>query len=1405
MGRNRRASAYGLAIFSLVSLLTSLCFATPPLRVVDSNPDGLHLRLDTGDLEWETRELSDLGVTRYTPQLKGFVTGGAPMAPQVPAYGTWIVLPPGAMLEVDVVHETWVQLDGRALLRGPMPVVRTDPSTGEDLLTAEYVLPGGAPRNGRAAASPEELAATLSKTIDGPVLVIGEVVTWRGHRIAPVTVRPLQAGADGSARRLLRTGEWRIRFERKVGAASPSGKLERRDNRFASFFINGDMLKTLPREVSGGRVTDKSHSAQKALLAPEVRLPITRTGPVVIEAQQLVNLSLLNGSGIPEAHIRLYQRRYVPEQDPPYDEIEVPILMLGNGGDFTGSDAFVFYGLRVRDDGPFSRDGVDYDDSGDPHEIYNPSNVDPVNNGNMYYLAAADPEDGEPWARMESLTLPAAQGAPETSYRRVDYVEEDTHYGSYPLSHTADRNYWGSYDANGVEYGLDPVNPLIGGAGARVQVGAVGYAEGTRTFKISLKRDDIETVLGTVVCTNVGETFDSGNTLLNEDLVGSDLRFANNIYNTNLGYLDWYELTYDAAFQARDDVLEFNCGTGTGERSLEVTGFTSDEIHLIDVSDVRIPRSVALSGANLVEAGETTTLSLTVNQSASAASRYLAIAGNPVFTLPTFQYFKASRVTYPDDPADVIESPDVLVITHPSFRAEAERWAQYRREASPVPLTIHIADIHAVYDWYSGGLKNPEAIKRLCTIAMTEWGTWTLQIFGDANENVKGLNDPDNQRDWVPTHLHCWEAYDLNNEMLPSDKWFVNSSGGNDYPDDTPSPAEMLVGRFPANSAAQAANMVDKVITYEAATADWKKRAIIVADDAWSDGPDFTWLSYASSNELFEDTQEIAASNWETFALAGPTGFGDDGFEAVRIYLSEYLEPSSPPHDEDRRQDVFEDMTETDLLPVLLAEANQGAALIHYQGHANQYLLAHEQILEDIANSSYYRTDSANWDNAGRPWFFVGLGCHFTAWTRDGSDETAPQDVPSIGEKFLFRDGAGAVGTYGSGGFEYLSPNTVLVQKQFEQMLQYTPRGEITGEAQRSRWLIGEILLAGEGAFLAYNPTSNKYRRAVAQYTLLGDALMVIDAGPPRAEVRLDGDLLDDGADLAAVDAGNELLLTVRAFDEAGVDRLVVTGSDGADLSSQAVGGTIPDTTNDQRAAWDVTLPVEPRDYSVTFKVYDTASAGNHFALTVDLPMAVTLMYDGEIFVAGETVLPGEGDWVFTGNVVTAAFIEPDAVLGLTGRNVTLSSVAVARVDEHTMSLAFTARGAGSGMPSVVLSVDGFDTEILLDDEIVVTADGIECLLAFPNPVSSGTRFLFQTDAVDAPGRILIYTVAGHIAREIQVRASDYSGDGSVIVSWDGRDNQGDDLANGVYFYRVDLSTPSGSVSSDMQRLVMMH
>jgi hypothetical protein len=83
----------------------------------------------------------------------------------------------------------------------------------------------------------------------------------------------------------------------------------------------------------------------------------------------------------------------------------------------------------------------------------------------------------------------------------------------------------------------------------------------------------------------------------------------------------------------------------------------------------------------------------------------------------------------------------------------------------------------------------------------------------------------------------------------------------------------------------------------------------------------------------------------------------------------------------------------------------------------------------------------------------------------------------------------------------------------------------------------------------------------------------------------------------------------------------------------------------------------------------------------------------------------------------------------------------------------------------------------------------------FPNPFSDRTQFTFQlvSPVGSADATISIYTVTGRKIYEI--REVVQQGFNRIPQNgWDGRDWDGDFIANGVYLYKVKIDDGSGSV-----------
>jgi hypothetical protein len=88
----------------------------------------------------------------------------------------------------------------------------------------------------------------------------------------------------------------------------------------------------------------------------------------------------------------------------------------------------------------------------------------------------------------------------------------------------------------------------------------------------------------------------------------------------------------------------------------------------------------------------------------------------------------------------------------------------------------------------------------------------------------------------------------------------------------------------------------------------------------------------------------------------------------------------------------------------------------------------------------------------------------------------------------------------------------------------------------------------------------------------------------------------------------------------------------------------------------------------------------------------------------------------------------------------------------------------------------------------VITRKMISNVLNYPNPFSTSTQFVFTiTGEIPSYFKIQIMTISGRIVREItldEIGPLKY-GVQRTEYTWDGRDEFGDRLANGVYLYRV--------------------
>lgn len=107
-----------------------------------------------------------------------------------------------------------------------------------------------------------------------------------------------------------------------------------------------------------------------------------------------------------------------------------------------------------------------------------------------------------------------------------------------------------------------------------------------------------------------------------------------------------------------------------------------------------------------------------------------------------------------------------------------------------------------------------------------------------------------------------------------------------------------------------------------------------------------------------------------------------------------------------------------------------------------------------------------------------------------------------------------------------------------------------------------------------------------------------------------------------------------------------------------------------------------------------------------------------------------------------------------------------------------------------------------LIDNVYISYDfAVRNLFNYPNPMQGDTYFTFDLFASEAPQScvIKIFTVAGRLVRDVKAPARV----GFNQVYWDGKDGDGETMANGIYLYKLILEG-SGKTETSIQKLAIL-
>ena len=248
---------------------------------------------------------------------------------------------------------------------------------------------------------------------------------------------------------------------------------------------------------------------------------------------------------------------------------------------------------------------------------------------------------------------------------------------------------------------------------------------------------------------------------------------------TSSGLLDWYEIHYPRGLVAHDrEFAFFGAPDAPGVVEYTVNGLEGGSSYGFDVSD----RANPILLDNVAPSGSLFTVREQFDS--GTVRRY--------FLTSSIRSASVTRV----EPLTLRQRAvngdlgEYLVITHPSLKPSAERYAQYRRDNSDLNVSVITTD--EIYREFSYGVLDPTAIRDLIGFAYRNASLRPryVMLWGDGHYDYKGIST--SAPNWLPPYESLdpddrdWGLY-----TYTTDDFFVRVEGNDTRPD-------LAIGRLPS-------------------------------------------------------------------------------------------------------------------------------------------------------------------------------------------------------------------------------------------------------------------------------------------------------------------------------------------------------------------------------------------------------------------------------------------------------------------------------------------------------------------------------------------------------------------------------------------------------------------------------
>ncbi|MBN2610782.1 MAG: type IX secretion system sortase PorU [Bacteroidales bacterium] len=742
----------------------------------------------------------------------------------------------------------------------------------------------------------------------------------------------------------------------------------------------------------------------------------------------------------------------------------------------------------------------------------------------------------------------------------------------------------------------------------------------------------------------------------------------------------------------------------------------------------------------------------------------------------------------------------MIIVTHPLFTHQAERIAEYHRQKDN--FSVITTTTEKVYNEFSSGMPDVSAIRDFARMIYerSQSGGNSLRyllLFGDGSYN--NISNADGNPNYIPTYQSSTSLGHTTSYVSDDFFGFLDKNeGGSDsmhyyYLD-------IGIGRLPASDTIEAKGMVDKILAYNTPEAkqDWRNTLLFVGDD--QDG-----------NDHMEQANQLA----DYIRTSHPE------FVVKKILLDAYKQVTSSTGN--RYPDVNR---------AILDNFNKGLLIFNYTGHGNENAISEEQIL--------IKQDLEKLRNKNKYPLFITATCEFSRWDdmAINSENGKPEEMTSAGEVALLNPEGGAIALFTTTRVVYSHSNHYLNRHFYYNAFKTNEDG--------SRRRLGDIVRFSK---IAIGSDNNKMN-----FTLLGDPAMDL--------AYADFNIVTDSINGNDVNSLND---TIKAFTELTVtghvqnkDSVPYDNFNGTiiptifDKVQQVT--TLQNDANTSPLSFEVQENllfrgkasvtngkfkftfIVPKDISYTigkgkinyYAYNDSLDANGYFSNFLIGGTSDQLFGDNtgpelEVYLNDENFRDG-GISDKDPRVYVKVFDEYG--INTTGTGIGHDIVAV--LDKNTSNpfvmndyyqsqandyrsgeVMYQLNDIEPGLHTINVKVwDIFNnsSEKMITFRVIdANALVLDKVYNYPNPFGEQTFFQFEHNKPDDDLfiKIEIFDFSGKAVRIINLN-SYASGYRSEPIEWDGTDQYGNILPNGVYPYRVTVGNSDGLLAVKFEKLMIL-